>query len=85
MPLKHHERLFHSAIHIAIYVSSPYLVALLLHNGVGTELREAYELAAQHTLLLSRGRMPQQFYDGETRKSGESLNDARRVQELLNE
>ena len=96
VPLKYPGRLFHSAIQLAIYVSSPYLVALLLHHGIGTDLHEAYEFAAQHTVLLSRQLMPlgydnnphtddpvTQFFYWETRKVGELLNHAREVQELL--
>ncbi len=86
VPLIYPERLFHSAIQIAIYVSSPYLVALLLHNGVGTDLHEAYEFAAQHTILLSRRLKPsglKRFVDWETRKVGELSSDAEQVQELL--
>ncbi|KAK0513111.1 hypothetical protein JMJ35_004097 [Cladonia borealis] len=44
----HPERLFYSALHIAISVSAPYLVRKLLRNGVGIDLQEAYELAEQH-------------------------------------
>lgn len=87
MPLKHPETLFYSAIHIAIYVSSPYLVALLLRNSVGTVLREAYEFAAQHTVMLSRSvsyPYPTKLYC-ETRNREELSNDARQVQELLKE
>ena len=50
----HPERLFYSALHIAIYVSAPYLVRNLLRNGVGTDLQEAYDFAAQHHALLLR-------------------------------
>ena len=98
LPLKHPGRLFHSAIHIAIYVSSPYLVALLLHNGVGTDLHEAYEFAAQHYAYRSRqlglgeamfhfNRPPLDkmigIFDWETRKAPEFLSDAGQVLELL--
>ena len=101
VPLKHHNRLFYCAIHVAILVSSPYLVALLLYNGVGTDLHEAYEFAAQHTVLICRGLNPpgsmsyynttytesplKEFFVWETRKFSELSNDAYQVQALLKE
>ena len=54
VPLVDPKRLFYSAMHIAIYVSAPYLVRYLLRNGVGTDLREAFDFAAQHNAWLSR-------------------------------
>ena len=95
VPLKDPKRLFHSAIDIAIYVSSPYLVALLLHNGVGTDLHEAYEFAAQHLTYLSRQLPRRSFniiievapvrsvFEWETRRIPELLSDAAQVLELL--
>ena len=64
VPLVDPKRLFYSAMHIAIYVSAPYLVRCLLRNGVGTDLREAFDFAAQHNAWLSRQLEPGgAFYD----------------------
>ena len=47
VPLGNDEKLFLSTIHIAIYVSSPNLVGLLLDNGAGTEWHEATDFARE--------------------------------------
>ena len=98
VPLIDPKRLFTSAIHIAIYVSAPHLVGLLLRNGVGTDLHEAYEFAAQHNAFLSRQLAPggsmedyeledmypmTGIFDWEKRFAPELLSDAAQVLELL--
>ena len=90
VPLKDPKRLFYSALHIAIYVSAPYLVRKLLRNGVGTDLQEAYDFAAQHTVMLSRLLLPAKnvakaLFQWETRKGRELIADANEVLNLIKE
>ena len=81
VPLGKDKKLFRSTIHIAIYVSSPNLVGLLLDNGAVTDWHEATEFARERKI---RG-----FSWGEQMDDGRTLakisSDARAVLELIKE
>lgn len=71
-------RLFYSAIYVAIYVSSPYLVSLLLHNGVGTNSHKAYEFAGDYC-----NKRPEMSFPWDERQTSKILSDAELVVRLL--
>ncbi len=76
--LEVHGRRFHSAILIAIYVSSPDMVKLLLNSGVVTDWHEEYELAVQ---CASSRSMKTPWQDGRTVQ--ERSSDAHVILELI--
>ena len=85
VPLSNQFRMFYSALYVAIYVSSPYLVSLLLYNGAGTNLHGAYEFAAERRKQQHWNERPELLFRWDKRQTSEILADAGLIERLIKE